>query len=132
MNTKSTKYILQYQEDAGGNWHTRDYSYYRLAMESALEKHVKKTTFHAWRILEETAETSVLKEIIIKDMNKKDILKLIQEQVPCVSTIETRMRDSLDFHDVHITSLVALVEKAFEQGKKYVVNRQCWDIVPKV
>jgi hypothetical protein len=65
-------------------------------------------------------------------MNKAEILKIIQEQVPCVSTIETRMRDSLDFHDVHITSLVALVEKAFEQGKKYVVNRQCWDIVQKV
>jgi NAD-dependent oxidoreductase involved in siderophore biosynthesis len=65
-------------------------------------------------------------------MNKAEILKLIQQQVPCVSTIETRMRDSLDFHDVHITSLVALVEKAFEKGKNYVLNRQYWDVVPKV
>ena len=64
-------------------------------------------------------------------MNKAEILKLIQEQVPCVSTIETRMRDSLDFHDVHIASLVALVEKAFEQGKKYIVHCQNWDVVPK-
>jgi len=65
-------------------------------------------------------------------MNKTDILKLIQEQIPCVSTIDVRMRDSLDFHDVHIKSLVSLVEKAFDLGKNYVLNRQVWDIVPKV
>ncbi len=125
MNTKTTKYIIQYQEDAGGNWHIRDYSYCRLKMESALEKHVKKTTFHAWRILEETTETSVLKEILIKDMNEKDILKLIQEQVPRILTIRPQGILSLDLHEIHIASLVALVEKAFEQGKNYVVNRQC-------
>lgn len=50
-------------------------------------------------------------------MNDEKILKLIQEEVCCVSTIETRKRDSLDFHDVHIASLVALVKKAFEAGK---------------
>jgi hypothetical protein len=39
--------------------------------------------------------------------------------------------DSLDFHDVHISSLVALVEKSFELGKKAVLNAQFWDVVPK-
>ena len=65
-------------------------------------------------------------------MNKADILKLIQEQVPFISTIEARNRDSLDFHDVHIKSLVALIEKAFDRGKNSVLNRQHWDVVPKV
>ena len=77
MSTKSTKYILQYQEDAGGNWHTRDYSYYRLAMESALEKHVKNSIFHAWRILEETIEISVLKEIFT---NREKLLKILKDE----------------------------------------------------
>jgi hypothetical protein len=65
-------------------------------------------------------------------MNKADTLKLIQEQVPGVSTIEVRLRDALDFHDVHISSLVALAEKAYMKGMQYAVNSQHWDIVPKV
>jgi len=65
-------------------------------------------------------------------MNEADILKLIQEQVPYVSTTEQRFGDKLDFHDVHISSLVALVEKAYMKGMQYAVNSQHWDIVPKV
>jgi len=49
-------------------------------------------------------------------MNDEEILKLIQEDC-WISTIETQKSDSLDFHDVHIASLVALVKKAFEAGK---------------
>lgn len=64
-------------------------------------------------------------------MNKAEILKLIKEHVYGVLTIEPQRMDSLDFHDVHISSLVALVEKSFENGKNSVLNRQHWDVVPK-
>jgi hypothetical protein len=50
-------------------------------------------------------------------MNKESILKLIQKEVYGVTTVERRGNDSLDFHDVHISSLVSLVEKAFVAGK---------------
>jgi len=64
-------------------------------------------------------------------MNKADILKLIQEQVPYVSTTEQRFGDKLDFYEVHIKSLVSLVEKAYIEGRNYAANSQHWDIVPK-
>ena len=48
-----------------------------------------------------------------------------------VKTIETQGKDNLDEHLVHIETLVSLVEKAFEQGKKYIVHCQNWDVVPK-
>jgi hypothetical protein len=58
-------------------------------------------------------------------------LKLIQEYVPYVSTTEQRFGDKLDFHEVHIKSLVSLVEKAYIEGRNYAANSQHWDIVPK-
>ena len=64
-------------------------------------------------------------------MNKIEILKLIQSEMFRVKTIETQGTDRLDYHEVHIESLVSLVDKAFEQGKKYIVHRQNWDVVPK-
>jgi hypothetical protein len=64
-------------------------------------------------------------------MNKIEILKLIQSEMFRVKTIETQ-GDNLDEHLVHIETLVSLVEKAFEQGKKYIVHRQNWDVVPKM
>jgi len=64
-------------------------------------------------------------------MNKAEILKLIQKHVPCVDTIDARMRDSLDFHDVYIKSLQSLVEEAYTQGKDSVLNCRHWDVVPK-
>jgi len=64
-------------------------------------------------------------------MNKIEILKLIQSEMFRVKTIETQGKDNLDEHLVHIESLVALVEKAFDRGKNYVLNRQHWDVVPK-
>ena len=64
-------------------------------------------------------------------MNKIEILKLIQSEMFRVKTIETQGKDNLDEHLVHIESLVSLVEKAFEQGKKYIVHCQNWDVVPK-
>jgi NAD-dependent oxidoreductase involved in siderophore biosynthesis len=64
-------------------------------------------------------------------MNKIEILKLIQSEMFRVKTIETQGKDNLDEHLVHIKTLVSLVEKAFEQGKKYIVHCQNWDVVPK-
>jgi len=64
-------------------------------------------------------------------MDKIEILKLIQSEMFRVKTIETQGKDNLDEHLVHIKTLVSLVEKAFEQGKKYIVHCQNWDVVPK-
>lgn len=44
------------------------------------------------------------------------IEQLIKEHVPSVETTTQRNMDSLDFHDVHITSLVDLVKAAIEIG----------------
>lgn len=52
-------------------------------------------------------------------MKDKDILNLIQKSLPGVETIEGRGRDSLDFHDCHIVSLVRIVKDAFEAGRKF-------------
>ena len=64
-------------------------------------------------------------------MDKIEILKLIQSEMFRVKTIETQGKDNLDEHLVHIETLVSLVKKSFDQGKKYIVHRQNWDAVPK-
>jgi len=50
-------------------------------------------------------------------MKNEDILALLQKQVsPFIETTESRMMDSLDFHDCHIRSLVDLVKAAYTAG----------------
>jgi len=52
-------------------------------------------------------------------MMKEDaILALIQKHVRNdIETIQVRGRDSLDFHDVYIKSLVDLAKAAYEKGR---------------
>lgn len=45
------------------------------------------------------------------------ILKFLQAHIDTsIETVAARMSDSLDFHDVHIGSLVTLVKKVYEAG----------------
>lgn len=45
------------------------------------------------------------------------ILKFLQAHIDTsIETVATQMSDSLDFHDVHIGSLVTLVKKVYEAG----------------
>lgn len=43
-------------------------------------------------------------------------MKLIQKHIQSVNTIEAQNMDSLDFHDVHIDSLVDLVKESIQVG----------------
>jgi len=57
--------------------------------------------------------------VSIYTMKNEDILALIQKQVsPLIETTEVRGRDSLDFHDVYIKSLVDLVKAAYQAGRE--------------
>ena len=60
-------------------------------------------------------------------MKDKEILKLLQKSLPGVETIEGLGRDSLDFHDCHIVSLVRIVKDAFEAGRKFEKSQEVED-----
>jgi len=44
------------------------------------------------------------------------LLQLIRKHIPSVNSIEAQNMDSLDFHDVHISSIVDLVKEAIQLG----------------
>lgn len=52
-------------------------------------------------------------------MNKKQILTKIAKKHCFVETLESRGRDSLDFHDIGVAGLKAALNEAFEAGKKW-------------
>lgn len=81
MSERTIKYIVEYQEDAGGNWYMRDYSRNRLAAESVLQRYVKNTTFHAWRILMETTDRTVLNTVAVKKpLIKEKLIKILMDE----------------------------------------------------
>lgn len=51
-------------------------------------------------------------------MNKQDIILSIAKKVLRVETLETRKRDSLDFHDIAIWGIKQALEEAYDAGKK--------------
>jgi len=51
-------------------------------------------------------------------MKNEDILRLLQKHIDTrIETVAVQGRDSLDFRDVFIGSLVTLVKKAYEEGR---------------
>jgi hypothetical protein len=46
----------------------------------------------------------------------KEIQKIIAEHFPGIESLETRGLDSLDFHDVHVESIVKAVTEAYRAG----------------
>ena len=44
------------------------------------------------------------------------ILEIAREHIPTLLTLETRGRDSLDFHDVAVWNIRAALEAAYEAG----------------
>lgn len=53
------------------------------------------------------------------------LLALIQKHIPSVNTTETQCMDSLDFHDVHISSLVDLVKESIQIGIDLGITQAC-------
>lgn len=49
-------------------------------------------------------------------MPKEQLEKLVKTYT-YAETIETRDRDSLDFYDIHIANIIAMVDEAYEMGK---------------
>jgi len=49
-------------------------------------------------------------------MPKEQLEKLVKTYT-YAETIETRDRDSLDFYDMHIANIIAMVDEAYEMGK---------------
>ena len=61
---------------------------------------------------------------IINTMKNEDILRLLQKHVDAeIETIGIRGRDSLDFRDVFIGSLVDVVKAAFQAGREEGLNQ---------
>lgn len=50
------------------------------------------------------------------------LLKLIRKHIHSVDTIKAQNLDSLDFHDVHILSIVSLVKEAIQIGADFGIN----------
>lgn len=50
-------------------------------------------------------------------MPKEQLEKLVKKYT-YAETIETRNRDSLDFYDIHIANIVAMIDEAYEAGKR--------------
>jgi len=50
--------------------------------------------------------------------NKKIELEKIANEILNIETLETRMSDSLDFHEVSVWSLKKALEMAYELGHK--------------
>ena len=44
------------------------------------------------------------------------LTKIVQDNIPCIETLEVRGSDSLDFHDVGVGSLRRALEDAFLAG----------------
>ena len=46
----------------------------------------------------------------------EELRKIIAKHFPGIETLETRDLDSLDFHDVHVESIVKAVTEAYRAG----------------
>jgi hypothetical protein len=63
--------------------------------------------------------------VIVKDMIDTEITaemlaafeKIAAKNVYSIETLETRNRDSLDFHDIHVETLIRMLSEAYELGK---------------
>jgi len=51
------------------------------------------------------------------------LLKLIRKHIHSVDTIKAQNLDSLDFHDVHILSIVSLVKESIQIGTDFEINQ---------
>ena len=73
----------------------------------------------AWPgLAQEILDVSNVQSYTSPMMKNEHILSLLQTHVSSlIETTETRRRDSLDFHDVHIKGLVDVVNAAFEAGR---------------
>ncbi len=55
---------------------------------------------------------------------KQQIEQIAKKHFTSVQTLETRQRDSLDFHSVHIRSIVDALTEAYESGRRSAEKRQ--------
>ena len=51
------------------------------------------------------------------------ILKIINKHIQ-VSTIKSQGRDSLDFHDIHISQLVSIIKESIDTGCEMCLEAQ--------
>ncbi len=68
-------------------------------------------------LLHPCAIVTLMTNTTISSENLGVFTEIVSQHLPSVETLETRNRDSLDFHEVSVATLVSMLNEAFVAGQ---------------